>query len=184
MVFLLLGTSRVLSQWCLQTGSFRELPWWLPQNMRCRLPSPLTCWWHAPVADLSTPMQQASHLWPHRYLYSTIQKWKKLPRELGSHGERTSTREAHSSWAPNRSKIISCSSEQYGRRSPRCRSECLSMVGLDAQFRRAGDYLNAVKGFGCLDAIDKAIPAQNTAYIGIFWIPYKQQRRVYELLNP
>lgn len=58
------------------------------------------------------------------------------------------------------------------------------MVGLDAQFRRAGDYLNAVKGFGCLDAIDKAIPAQNTAYIGIFWIPYKQQRRVYELLNP
>jgi hypothetical protein len=55
---------------------------------------------------------------------------------------------------------------------------------IDAQFRKADEYLEGVQEFNnYLDAIDKGIPPKNTANLGTFWIPYEQQQRLSQFLN-
>ncbi|KAJ5566533.1 hypothetical protein N7535_008171 [Penicillium sp. DV-2018c] len=46
------------------------------------------------------------------------------------------------------------------------------------------DYLNGIQGFdNYLNAIDKATAPKNTANLGIFWLPYEQHQRLFQLLN-
>ncbi|KAF3394241.1 hypothetical protein F1880_005531 [Penicillium rolfsii] len=65
------------------------------------------------------------------------------------------------------------------------RSKVHTNLGLDAQFREADRYLESIQEFHhYLDAIQKAIPPKDALDLGIFWLPYEQQRRLYLLLNP
>lgn len=65
------------------------------------------------------------------------------------------------------------------------RRKVQTKLGLDAQFRKADDYLKGIQEFdNYLDAIDKVIPPKDTTNLGIFWLPYEQQQRLYQLLNP
>jgi hypothetical protein len=58
-------------------------------------------------------------------------------------------------------------------------------LGIDGQFRKADEYLGGVQEFNnYLDAIDKGIPPKNAANLGTFWVPYDQQQRLSQFLNP
>ncbi|KAJ5555738.1 hypothetical protein N7461_004208 [Penicillium sp. DV-2018c] len=47
------------------------------------------------------------------------------------------------------------------------------------------DYLNGVQEIeNYLDAIGEEIPPKNAANLGIFWLPYEQHQRLFQLLNP
>ncbi|KAJ5581616.1 hypothetical protein N7535_000236 [Penicillium sp. DV-2018c] len=57
-------------------------------------------------------------------------------------------------------------------------------LGLDAQFRKADDYLGGIQEFeNYLDAIGEEIPPKNTTNLGLFWLPYEQQQRLIQILK-